>query len=336
MTFRVDLSGRVEIIEVLRFLAALAVVFRHIPVIAKGDFGVDIFFVISGFVMMLSTSQSSNSFFLKRVIRIIPLYWGATIGVFLIALTLPTLLNNTTADFGHLLKSLFFVPFDKNGSGHWPILFLGWTLNYEMYFYFLFAVALKISHPNRGMIASLLILSVFVASRFSDHFILKVYGNLIVFEFSLGILAYMLLAERKWQNIIIVILVIIVAVLLRDGYPNHRFYRFGLPAFLLVLVAVTLFSQRRFPRWLVTLGGASYALYLTHPYIIQVFEKVTLWFDGTITQKTAATLISLVLVHMVAVAIFKFLEQPVCKRLRDRLIRRPAPEDRHTASTGLS
>ena len=44
-------------------------------------------------------------------------------------------LNNTTADLEHLIKSLFFIPFNKNGAGHYPILFLGWTLNFEIIFY---------------------------------------------------------------------------------------------------------------------------------------------------------------------------------------------------------
>ena len=129
-------------IELLRFLAATAVVFVHIPIVKFGNIGVDIFFAISGFVMMLSTESSSKNFFLKRIIRVAPTYYIFTLGVFFSALIAPSVLNNTTADFSQLVQSFLFVPFDKNGVGHYPILFLGWTLNYEMYFYLLFALAL--------------------------------------------------------------------------------------------------------------------------------------------------------------------------------------------------
>ena len=62
--------------------------------------------------------------------------------MFVLAIFVPEVLNNTTANVDHLIKSLFFIPFDKNGTGHFPILFLGWTLNFEVIFYFLFALSL--------------------------------------------------------------------------------------------------------------------------------------------------------------------------------------------------
>jgi exopolysaccharide production protein ExoZ len=77
-------SKKYNSIELLRFIAATAVFFVHIPFIGVGDFGVDIFFIISGFVMMLSTdkSESSNYFFIKRLIRIVPAYYLFTIAIF--------------------------------------------------------------------------------------------------------------------------------------------------------------------------------------------------------------------------------------------------------------
>jgi peptidoglycan/LPS O-acetylase OafA/YrhL len=131
------LLNKIEVIQVLRFLAAFSVMMVHLPVIGFGIWGVDIFFVISGFIMMYVTENNQKNFLVKRIIRIVPLYWILTLGVFSIAIFYPDLLNNTTANFEHLIKSLFFIPFDKNGSGHFPILFLGWTLNFEVIFYIL-------------------------------------------------------------------------------------------------------------------------------------------------------------------------------------------------------
>ena len=136
------LQNKIEIIQVLRFFAAFSVMMVHLPIIGFGIWGVDIFFVISGFIMMYVTENNQKNFLIKRIIRIVPLYWILTLGVFSIAIFYPDLLNNTTANFEHLIKSLFFVPFDKNSSGHFPILFLGWTLNFEIIFYILFSISL--------------------------------------------------------------------------------------------------------------------------------------------------------------------------------------------------
>lgn len=118
-------ENRNEILELLRFIAAMSVVFVHTPTLGIGHFGVDAFFIISGFVMMLSTKKSGKNFFLKRVIRIIPTYYFFTLIIFLVAVLNPAVLSNTSANYFELLKSLLFIPFDKNNTGHYPILFLG-------------------------------------------------------------------------------------------------------------------------------------------------------------------------------------------------------------------
>ena len=76
----------------------------HLPLLGFGSWGVDIFFVISGFIMMYVTENNHKHFLLKRIIRIVPLYWIITFGVFTLAIFYPYLLNNTTANFEHLFK----------------------------------------------------------------------------------------------------------------------------------------------------------------------------------------------------------------------------------------
>lgn len=310
-----------DTIEVLRFIAALAVFFVHIPTVEKGHFGVDAFFVISGYVMMLSTQTSGDQFFLKRLIRIVPTYYALTITVFIIAMFLPSLLNNTTADPIHLIKSLLFIPFDKNGTGHAPILFLGWTLNFEMYFYLLFAISLAVSHQYRGVVATVLIFSVWCLCSVADVFITKVYGDLIVFEFVLGILLYLILSLRSYKQIAVILLILSVAMLVSVDPLGSRFFYAGIPSLVAIYLALSLLKDRSLPRIFVLLGGASYVLYLTHPYVIQVFDKITGWFDGGITQQWLALALSLVLANVVAVILYKFLEAPLRHQLRKALLR---------------
>src|SRR6185437_14170487 len=141
---RIFASKGLDNIQALRAIAALLVVFVHlaVPVAALGVApfgagGVDLFFVISGFIMVYTTVGrpiSGAEFLGRRIVRIVPLYWLLTLAVFGIALIAPTLLQFTTASWGQLLKSLFFIPFAKANGDVQPVLFLGWTLNYEMFF----------------------------------------------------------------------------------------------------------------------------------------------------------------------------------------------------------
>ncbi len=292
----------------------------HIPFVEKGHFGVDAFFVISGYVMMLSTQISGERFFVKRLIRIVPTYYALTLVVFIIALVFPSLLNNTTADSVHLVKSLLFIPFDKNGTGHAPILFLGWTLNYEMYFYLLFAIALGVSHRYRGVVVSLVIFSVWCLCSIVDVFITRVYGDLIVFEFVLGILLYMVLVQRSYRQIAIIVIMLAFAMMAADDPVSSRFFYAGLPSLLVIYLALIIFKNRVLPKTLVLLGSASYVLYLIHPYVIQVFDKVSVWFEGSILLQWLAASSSLVLANVAAVLIYRYLETPVRTYLRKHLV----------------
>ena len=156
-------SRSIQSVQALRALAALLVVFEHVDMAKVGAFGVDIFFVISGFVIAyVSRTDTPARFMLKRLFRIIPLYWSATVLVFLVACLAPWALKSTTNDLGDLIKSLLFIPYMKDSGAVQPVLFLGWTLNYEMFFYAIFAVSMVIWPKMPAIPATVAILSLIV------------------------------------------------------------------------------------------------------------------------------------------------------------------------------
>src|SRR5690606_13454882 len=109
-----------------------------------GWLGVILFFVISGFIMVAVTGEgrfSAPAFLRRRFIRVVPMYWGATLLAAALALLAPQMFKTTVYDTGQLLLSLLFVPFYNPASGgiH-PLYKLGWTLNYEIFFYLCFAL----------------------------------------------------------------------------------------------------------------------------------------------------------------------------------------------------
>ena len=132
------------------------------------------------------------------MIRIIPSYYIFTFGAFFLAIVYPDVLVSTTVNIEHLINLLLCIPFHKNGSGYYPILFLGWTLNYEIYFYAVFALALKINHAYRGEVTALIIVFIWFVCLPFDRLPLSAYGNLIVIEFIFGIFLFNLLFKKNY------------------------------------------------------------------------------------------------------------------------------------------
>lgn len=329
-------TDKLDSIQMLRAIAALAVVFFHIPLFRNGDWGVDIFFVISGFIMAMVTSHSGSYFFTKRVIRVVPLYWLGTLGVFAVALVLPSLLDNTTAHVPGLLKSLFFIPYQK-GEYVQPLLYLGWTLNFEMFFYALFAISMAISHRHRLLICSSLLLALVLLGQLVtfDALLAKYYTHQILLEFVLGMGCYAVYARTAaWraagpsQGARLALIVIGVAALVYMPFAAGlsqslgRGLVWGVPAAVIFLALVHGLSGVRLPALLVLIGDASYSLYLFHPYVLKVFNKVFHVFDTPGVLAYIMTPVSIALCCAVAIGIYYVIELPMTRWLRNVFIDR--------------
>lgn len=158
-----DGIGTIDALQALRAAAAMLVVVDHALVAASdaglvaatvrpaayhtGFLGVWLFFAISGAVMMLSHGDDFGragapaAFLARRIGRIVPLYWIVTL--------LAAAMRPEAAGAGTVPLSLLFVPHQAAGGPYgWPVFPLGWTLQYEMFFYALFAAALFL--PRRA------------------------------------------------------------------------------------------------------------------------------------------------------------------------------------------
>lgn len=152
-------------IQYLRAIAAVSVVAFHMLqghwLFDFGKYGVDIFFVISGFIVVAITdgrSVTPRRFFLDRLTRIVPLYWAATaMVIFLGWYGVYTTPMENSLSAGYILKSLFFIPAEAPYSSQniWPLYYLGWTLNYEMFFYAAFASMLLLPISYRLTVLTL-------------------------------------------------------------------------------------------------------------------------------------------------------------------------------------
>lgn len=359
-----DLAQRGAIlrnIQALRALAVTAVVLGHLQPLAEqihpalawvglGRAGVDLFFVISGFIMVYTTERaplSAGAFALRRMVRIVPLYWLVTAGVFLIALIAPKLLGASRPDPAWLLKSLCFIPFDKGDGSTNPLIPVGWTLNYEMFFYTCLALALFM---HRGA-ARYIVVAGFVAAlglvgfglKF-DGVLLNFYTRPILIEFALGILLGLLFGRLPRLSPTAaqygkVVLGALVALLATSGVAHAEGQRVlvaGASSLCIVGTALTLERNGRFvrSRLVLLVGDASYAIYLTHIFVTQVLI-IGAGVVGVHSAAGAATLVLAGLVASIATGVLTFhvCERPLARRLK-QLVAETAGGRRSMPATG--
>jgi exopolysaccharide production protein ExoZ len=158
-------SETLSSIQALRAVAALSVLELHITGNISnrpgftvtsidnliGAAGVDLFFIISGFIMVYASEPlfgrpaGPQVFFLRRLIRIAPLYWAVSAVFIVFFLVTPngfaTTIAASNTSIGTIIASFMFLPFPRPDGAMLPLLGVGWTLNYEVFFYVIFAGA---------------------------------------------------------------------------------------------------------------------------------------------------------------------------------------------------
>ncbi|HEU5293423.1 MAG TPA: acyltransferase [Burkholderiaceae bacterium] len=330
---------RLDTVQALRAVAALSVVGMHIPAIDRGAFGVDLFFVISGFIVCHVAAADPGRFIVKRLIRVVPLYWLCTLALFAVAMVAPHLMGATRADWSELVKSLAFVPFMKSNGNVHPVLYLGWTLNYEMLFYALFALSLLVAPQRPQWVAAPLLFALIALGQLVtfDSVPLRFWSAPILIEFVYGMVAYRLwrsgaLADLRPGFAVPLALSAMVLMVLLHPDDAQRSWQWGVPALIVFVATLSLESRWRVPAWWLLIGNASYSLYLTQAYVLQAIQKKVMPLDAFTPAKVATMVAAVLACCAVAVLFFKLIERPSNLWLRRRLLRKRLPMRAASAS----
>jgi peptidoglycan/LPS O-acetylase OafA/YrhL len=344
---------RILSVQLLRAVAALVVVSGHVMGAAKtmGSFqspslptgmGVDLFFVISGFIMVYASDRlftrpgAGKEFLIKRMLRVVPLYWLSTTAI--LALTLMSSRHSQARPGGgYLLASYLFIPDASYGSVDgipFPLLSLGWTLNYEMLFYTVFS--LFIFAPRRravlGVQVTLVAAVAFGLVVQPASTVLSTWTQPIILEFALGLLIANALLQglrlsraASWTLLALAGLWIALdvgGILVLKQTPNdlRRVIGWGVPA--ACILASVVLGPLALPPWsekvAALLGDASYSLYLTHPFVIIAMKRAWLVTFGT-DHLLAWVVLVLLLTVAFSVAVNKLVERPLTLALNRRL-----------------
>jgi exopolysaccharide production protein ExoZ len=276
-------------LQVLRAVAAWGVVLHHYYLHARapwaelfrdyGNFGVDIFFVLSGFLMFYTVRHSNTSatqFWLSRLLRIAPPYWFATLLTVALRELFPLQFGYTDWTPRTLLASLFFIPTDNpTGRGIFPVLPAGWTLNLEVFFYGLLAACFPLKGYARFIACGLaLVIAPFLWPR--DLPLGSVLADQRLFEFALGLcVGYAYDWSSAWRQRFgspwwQMPLGLAGSVgLLAAGFHGSRFLAAtGLVASAAVAERQAFRPEWRWVRAAARLGTISYSTYLFHTLVL--------------------------------------------------------------------
>ncbi|WP_340108935.1 acyltransferase [Pikeienuella sp. HZG-20] len=305
-------NGKILGLQALRGIAALMVLIGHSLAEAEHYFsttfplkdlpwtrGVDLFFVISGFIIVVASYDGRNSvpplvFLKRRFLRVVPLYWFYTSLMVAALLVFPEGVKDTQLDIAQIVNSYVFIPYERYDGRVAPVLSLGWTLNYEIYFYVIFSALLAF-----GLRRAVLFLVLFFTAYSAlgavvdfDSTPLDFWSNALTLEFVFGaLIGYTYLQRGRLAHrasfavsaggvVLGFGLLIWLDALAAEGRllaDAPRFLLAGGPAALIVGSAVLLLPERldaRTPKLLTALGDSSYSLYLSHRFVLRPMTMI--------------------------------------------------------------
>jgi exopolysaccharide production protein ExoZ len=286
-------------------------------------------------VVTCRKGPSPGEFLLRRIQRIVPLYWGLTLGVAAAAILAPAAFPAMRPSAAHVLQSLLFAPYRDDTGAIAPLIVPGWTLNYEMFFYLLFAAGLLAPARIRPWVVSAALAGLVAIGPLGDPRdpLWATYTNPLLLEFGAGVWL-----GKAWSDgwlpgraagwtLVAAGLAGFAAVTLAgiDTEPV-RMLAWGLPALALVTGAVSLERAGPLPHWwpLRALGDASYSVYLIHGLAISAavrllqmvgIEASALLFLASVATGVAAGLVG-----------YELVEKPMMKLFRTGMAaKRPGP-----------
>ncbi|BCG64450.1 MAG: exopolysaccharide production protein ExoZ [Methyloprofundus sp.] len=340
---------KIQNIQALRGIAVLSVTLYHLSIIEQkyggsisilpkllqfGMFGVDLFFIISGFVMITITrgkfqnQQQALKFIYHRIARIYPSYWVYSLLVLGVFLIQPTWVNSTQENQVDIMASFLLVP-----ANTLPLVMVGWTLIHEMYFYLIFFILLLIS-AEKNIMATLIIWTaiVIILNTFVllNNPVFKIISHPLTIEFIAGCIFAVVFYQKNIRFRVPILLVMAALTLALSIYGFYLYQNiteqidptnwwrvlvFGTPALLIVFCFI--YAEKSgyiLPSALIKIGDASYSIYLSHILTLSATGRVWAMFaTDSISDNIIMLPVLLIIVLIVGIISYHLIEKPLLK-----------------------
>lgn len=337
-------TRRFQSIQALRAVAALGVVAYHtngnvqgagwLPHIFHaaslyGEIGVDIFFVISGFVIATVTHDlpagldSARSFLSARIARVVPLYWAMTALFVALVLLAPNALVNIPLSVTHTIASFLFIPSFNWAGKIEPDLYVGWTLQFEMWFYVVFTVAICFARRRLLAVGAFLVGTCLLGLLPGEGAIFKTYTNPLVLEFVFGCgLGWWYASGRRISiaaGVAVLALALGVHELLKPVLNEvNRFWVFGTPALALVMLCLSVEQRIKWGSISQAIGDSSYSLYLTHVFAVPIGIRMLMLVDaGRRIPGDLACIVVVLICLAIGLASYRWIERPLSGTIKN-------------------
>ena len=309
-----------------------------------GRTGVDLFFILSGFIMIVTTAKASRGgpsarrFLWRRITRIYPPYLLVTLAIFGLYLVKPGLVNSSQEVPPDVVASFLMLPQDGP-----PLLLVGWTLVYEMYFYLIFAAGILLPRSLMPFFLGFWgILTALAGLLAQTNPFTELASSPLNLEFLLGVVVGWLYLKQRFVAPAIVggvgiVVALLVYAMLAMGLDPHRGSLWGQVLVTGVALsavtygAVGLEAQGRLalPSLSLLLGDWSYSLYLTHVLALKPLSMalISVGASGTFAQVLSVP-VAIVIAVLCGAAFFYLAERPLLRSIHDRSSRRS-----HVAAT---
>lgn len=349
--------AKLDAIQILRAIAVLAVVFWHSDAVIfsvkdRLDFtnfefpGVSLFFAISGFIICyigLADGMTVKKFIMRRVVRIVPIYWVFTIAIILLFVIKPSsAIAKQSSDLNTVIQSFLILP-----QAGFPVLGVGWTLEHEIIFYGLFAIMLSLRLQQKifWLIGALGLVGMWCRwdgpIEFWDYHVF----SLLHFQFLIGIFVYQYKLLWRAKTVFLPIILLIVAVALLSLTKWYKFvfpegigsiyiagdissfvdiFGTAISCGMLLVAALQLEGLGYFTsylsKFLIKVGDASFTIYLSHQLFFVGFRQILSrypdmpWFAAEgVRMATVLTVI------IGAIWFYDHFEKPLLKALQKRV-----------------
>ena len=341
---------KLKSIQALRGIAVITVVLLHLKLVERkysptnfllpdwldfGIFGVDLFFVISGFVMVTVTHgkfqslKNSLLFLYHRFSRIYPLYWIYTTIALIVFIIQPSWVNSSQGNQVNVLSSYLLLP-----DNHLPLVQVGWTLIHEIYFYLVFFV-IMISLSQTYLPIALLFWGGLIA--IFSHPTANPYYNIIFHPLTIEFISGCLIAvyfnkfstlKLKGNYLLVISWLSIVAAVFsfvffrnQTGHTPENWYRvlcYGIPSIIIIFCVVN--AERNgalIPQPLIQTGNASYSIYLSHLFTINLIGKIwSIFPNSSIIDNLFLIPITFIITIVVGFISYWYVETPLLKLSR--------------------